>query len=267
MGLQNGKRAPGWYNGYNIETFQDADYDTATQAEVAKKNICNSLDAFASGKRDAVTFFTKKMASQWNNPTFQGYWNVQKRRPALKITPPVAWFVSAQGEDVAVNYLNALQMVVLSGALFWALGCAAPRAGRQPYRAYVLPLVFVGGFLCHIFWEAKCQYVMPYFGVLFPLCAMGYARMARYARAALSALRGEGPSLGKRAGAFVRARVGAAVGLGVSCAIVVAIGAAGGLAAITGAASAYSEWLAGNPNCPLINKEPFIGSHDADRFM
>ena len=267
MGLQDGKRAPGWYNRYNTKTFNAAHYDSAAQAEVAKADIRESLAAFASGERDAVAFFSKKTASQWNNPTFQGYWNVQKRRPAFKLFAPIAWFMSAEGEDAAVNYLNAVQIIILTGALFWAIGCAAPRQASRPYRIYVLPLVLLGGFLCHLFWEAKCQYILPYFTLLLPLCAMGYASAARCIGQVADAVAGNGAPLGRRLAGFARARVGALVGFALSCALVIVIGVAGGLTAVTCDKDAYEGWLASDPVCPIITKEPFMGSKDADRFM
>ena len=321
MGLQDGPRAPGWYNGYNTRSFKKAKYDSAVQAEIAKENVRKSIGEFASGERDAVAFFTKKIASQWNNPTFQGYWNVQKRRPAFKLLPPIAWFLSAEGEGAMTNYLNAVQIVILAGALIWAIACAAPRPQRRPYRQYVLPLVLLGGFICHLFWEGKCQYILPYFVLLLPLCPMGFARAALYVRKAIAALRGKGTesrsvgasaplskpkstadgqaesaveahgvdaseqTLGRTANAdrlgtsadarpfgqlvsgFFRARKGATIGFVLSCAIVAAIAVAGGYAAVTSDTADYEKWLASDPVCPIVSKEPFIGSPDADRFM
>ena len=35
-------------------------------------------------------------------------------------------------------------------------------------------LVFIGGFLFHIIWEAKCQYTITYFILLIPYSVKGY---------------------------------------------------------------------------------------------
>lgn len=36
-----------------------------------------------------------------------------------------------------------------------------------------LALIFIGGFVFHIFWEGKGQYTIPYFVLLFPYAVMG----------------------------------------------------------------------------------------------
>ena len=41
-------------------------------------------------------------------------------------------------------------------------------------EAYYLPLLtFIGGFVFHFFWEAKCQYTLPYFVLLIPYSVLG----------------------------------------------------------------------------------------------
>lgn len=43
-----------------------------------------------------------------------------------------------------------------------------------------IPLVaFIGGFLFHIFWEAKCQYTIIFFVLLIPYAFQGYRQCVR----------------------------------------------------------------------------------------
>ena len=41
----------------------------------------------------------------------------------------------------------------------------------------LLPTIFIGGFLFHLFWEAKSQYTITYFVLLIPYCAKGLMDM------------------------------------------------------------------------------------------
>lgn len=38
----------------------------------------------------------------------------------------------------------------------------------------IFATIFIGGFIFHIFWEAKGQYALPYFILLFPYAIRGY---------------------------------------------------------------------------------------------
>ena len=38
----------------------------------------------------------------------------------------------------------------------------------------IFPIVFIGGFLFHLIWEAKCQYTITYFILLIPYAIVGY---------------------------------------------------------------------------------------------
>ena len=40
-------------------------------------------------------------------------------------------------------------------------------------NSLILGIVFVGGFIFHMFWEAKCQYTITYFWLLIPYAAQG----------------------------------------------------------------------------------------------
>lgn len=44
----------------------------------------------------------------------------------------------------------------------------------------LLPITFIGGFVFHIFWEAKGLFAMPYFLLLIPLCVLGYQYWREY---------------------------------------------------------------------------------------
>lgn len=172
MGLQeNNQRASGWYNKYNDNSFNSAGFDPDKQAAVCMDDIIQSLRNFANGKRDAVRFFSEKTASQWNNPTFQCLWISQVRPSAISRSAWLRCVLSAPGSTAAAGYLNLLQFIILFGSLL-SLFLSSPAWRRE---SFILKVIVVGGFVFHLFWEAKAQYTLPYFVLLIPLAVGGYS--------------------------------------------------------------------------------------------
>lgn len=160
-------RAPGWYlKEYGPELYQN--YDAGTAAAVSKSAVLANLAAFAADPSALMRFLLEKISSQWNNPTFQGYWIATVHAHAD------SWLLSDQAAAAGCVYLNGLQSLVLAGAVFYVLLAADEKgAGGQLYLT-----TLTGGFLFHLFWEAKSQYTLPYFVLLLPLSVLGYSRLA-----------------------------------------------------------------------------------------
>lgn len=160
MGLQEGSRASGWYNGYNKEVYVHNDFDAHKANEESKKAIQQSLKEFLSNKKEGVCFFTRKVASQWNNPTFQSLWILRNKEG-----------VSHGGASIVLTgFMNIYQTVVLAGTCLYLWYYR----GRRQSEELVLMLIFIGGFLFHLVWEAKAQYTITYFVLLIPYAVRGY---------------------------------------------------------------------------------------------
>ncbi len=183
MGLQEGTRAPGWYNGYNSKSYKDSGYNRELQAEAAKEHICETVDTWMKNKDEALEFFTRKTASQWNNPTFQAFWNIQVRSTSVMQSEWMWGLTNVSGTHRCAVFLNLLQFVILFGALLF---CLFGRRGAEQEKVLVLPMIFIGGFIFHLFWEAKCQYTISYFVLLVPYAVSGFETFLRWMRGALA---------------------------------------------------------------------------------
>ncbi len=86
-------------------------------------------------------------------------------------------FVGADGQRAARGFLDRLSFLFLSGSLIW---CLLSWRDRASGASLVPALVFIGGFFFHLFWEAKCQYTIPYFVLLIPYAAAGYGRLTEW---------------------------------------------------------------------------------------
>ncbi len=194
MGLQDGKRAPGWYNGYNSGSYTESGYDPAIQAEMAKESIRESIEHFSNNKWEAVEFFTKKTASQWNNPTFQAFWNIQIRSMGVTQSQWNWEMTGVAGMNRWAQILNLMQFLILMGSALYFL---FPDKKANSVARQVPAMIFVGGFIFHLFWEAKCQYTISYFVLLFPYAVGGFNGAAEWILAGIENRRSGSRMAGK----------------------------------------------------------------------
>lgn len=168
--------ADGWYNGQIAALYENNGYDTKKEAVAAKEEIKAYLELYRNDSKALVSFLSKKVASQWNNPEFQCFWITNVRGTNIRQSSFITGILSVKDNSAHMNYLNILQSLILFGSLIYAIDAFF----RKSFvGTTVLPLTFIGGFIFHIFWEGKCQYTLPYFMILIPLCIMGYNNMAK----------------------------------------------------------------------------------------
>ena len=175
MGLQDGSRAPGAFNMYNVDLYEQVcDCDSEKHAEIAKEKVKEQLEMFSQDKKYAAMFFTKKHAYQWSDPTFMYEWNIRGKTSTVKMSEWVQEFKSPHGAAVGLKLLDPMMTAVYLGALLYCLLC------RNKINIYtlVLEMTFIGGFIFHTFWEAAPRYTLPYYVLLFPFAIGGYFKLA-----------------------------------------------------------------------------------------
>lgn len=173
MGLQEGSKAPGWYNEYTIRLFKECGYDTELTSAEARKNITESLKAFASNPKNAVKFFYYKITSMWNDPTFQGFWIIEVRDNKLEGSNFGRSMKEGKLRHALTGLMNIYQSIVLFGVLMWfLLGYHSIERNQL-----ILAVIFLGWFIFHLMWEAKAQYAVSAFVLLIPYAADGYIKI------------------------------------------------------------------------------------------
>lgn len=173
MGLQESERAPGWYNGFNHDSYAECDNNTAKHKEYSKKAIDERIELFKADLDYADEFLSKKISSEWNNPTYQVFWNIQDKFDSdFKPSPFVLNFVSLDNTFVIQKYLNIIDSIIKFGALLY-VGYLIFNKERE---SLLLPVTFIGGFLFLSFLsEAKAQYTIMFSSLLIPMAALGYS--------------------------------------------------------------------------------------------
>ena len=176
MGLQDGSRAPGWYNGYNVRVFSENELDTERTTKAVKADLKETIDGFLEEPDLAAEFFLKKAASLWAEPTFQSLW-VQEVKGDSWLIPGFTQSLFQENGlagRIYAAFFNLAQTLVYAGALLYFL-----LKGKDiTWEELVLGVVFIGGFLFHMVWEAKGQYSVCYFILLIPYAVMGIRKAA-----------------------------------------------------------------------------------------
>jgi hypothetical protein len=175
MGLQECDKAPGWYNSYEEEVFEANGYDGEATAAEAKSNLADRLRYFGENPAYAWKFFNKKLASEWNNPTFECFHIQNWRGSSLELSSFVKSTINDGGKMniILIWILDIAQSVTLFGVLMYLIGC-----DEKDMRKWMFVILFIGGFVFFTFWEAKCRYVIPFYLMLIPYSYPGYRLLA-----------------------------------------------------------------------------------------
>ena len=180
MGLQEAPLGPGGYSGYIADIFLRYEYDTdkiqeasiADIRKIAKRMSENIVD-------DGITFFARKNAFQWNDPTFISLDRTRGRDSAIDVPEFAVSLIEGRGSVALSVILNYMQTLLLAGALLYLL---FSRHSRNLYEL-MGAVVFLGGYLFHFVWESSASYTIPYFVILIPYAVKGLADWIRYVSA------------------------------------------------------------------------------------
>lgn len=177
MGLQEGGYLPdGWYNAYVPDSYAQAGFDTDVQAKQSKEEIKNRIDFFKNNKEATEKFIYKKTASQWNNPSFQAMCISQGCETNIVVNGAIRWIMCGKGSYAITVFWGGIQFLILFGVILFLL-CGGYKNAKG--KSLVFLVTFVGGFLFHMMWEAKAQYTISYFMLLFPLAVIGFQKACR----------------------------------------------------------------------------------------
>ena len=173
MGMQEGGRAPGWYNGFNFVTYESTGLDSAATSRISRDAISQSIDSFLKDPRYAFDFYSGKFLSQWTDGT---YASIQAtlavfggRRPFFE----ELYYGKYTG--IFNEYCNLLQNQIYLGLAIFAIIFAKKKTSAisQGLLLYLPMIGAIGGLLFHTIWEANARYIFPYGLLLLPYAAYG----------------------------------------------------------------------------------------------
>ena len=171
MGLQESYMAPGWYTRTGLETYMNNNFDKKAAEEQAWRDISSRMDRFGSNADYTLDFFSKKILSQWNEPTFESIWISKVKSHEYEVSAiGTAVYDKSLGQFLELHFNFYMQVVYILFAIGIYMMFIRKKANIE---TILLPLVILGGFGYHLLFEGKSQYVLTYIPLLLPFA--GYA--------------------------------------------------------------------------------------------
>ena len=169
MGLNEAQSAPGWFSYiYTTEKFEKNEFDAKKTGEESRKIISDRLKKFVKEPQYTNDFFYKKMASQWNETSYESIWN-NTIRGQFKDKNAFADWVCNKGEKKVKKYMDIwAQLLFVS----FTIGIMMIMK-KKNFPAASLAVIFLGGFFYQLISEGKSQYIMPYIIVMTGIAGYG----------------------------------------------------------------------------------------------
>lgn len=172
MGMQEASRGCGWYNGFNIDTYDATGMDSAAANEISRQAIQERLSYFREHPGYAADFYVRKHLSQWADGTY-----ASRQATLATYGGRSEFFQEVYDGSLSSAYIewgNAWQNVLYLGTLLFCVSAVRRRReGADSLYLYVGLIAVLGGFLFHILWEANSRYIFLYSLMLMPYCAAG----------------------------------------------------------------------------------------------
>ncbi len=163
MGFQYSEWGAGYYNNYSKEVFESTGFDRDMSVALAKQEIKDRAKMFLQYPEQITMFFGEKLRSQWHDPLFEA-------------DKSVGTYVDLKEICSAVMFMIYIFSLIGAGFRFF----------KKKELIYDIPLiVFVGGFLFSIIWEAKSRYMLPYYVFLHMYAAYGLTDVTEWIRGKL----------------------------------------------------------------------------------
>ncbi|MBP5654302.1 MAG: hypothetical protein J6X33_02190 [Clostridiales bacterium] len=162
----------GGYNGFNAFSFAELDGDKKAQGEVAAAMYKERVNVFLSDPAYMLNFMTRKQVHQWSDPTYRANRSIQVMEEGPSNSSLMHNLTGRMSTYIQSYIYEPFQLLVWAGvALFIWINCK--RRDDWFFDGLIFPLMFLGGFIFHTFWEAKSPYAYPYFMVLIPVAVLG----------------------------------------------------------------------------------------------
>ena len=197
MGMQESSRGCGWYNGFNIDTYDAAGMDTALANEISRLAIDERLAYFREHPGYTADFYLHKHLSQWADGTY-----ASRQATLATYGGRSSFFKEVYEGSLSGGYIewcNAWQNALYLGVLVFCIDSlkkrresrvaghmadqtadqhgadwhGTDRHGSDQLYVYVGLIAVLGGFLFHTFWEANSRYIFSYSLLLMPYCGAG----------------------------------------------------------------------------------------------
>lgn len=172
--IDNTGRGPGWYDNAYGDLYQNAGRDPEVTHEIGMTILKANLQKIKQEPGRAISFFHQKTISQWCDPMFQSVWSGPLVHCDQQTYTPLLQSIYSGGNAESIIAFECKTVVI------FVLGLAVLFLLKMPqnHSAWELFFMFlIGGFLFHLLWEAKSQYIYQYLLSLLPFSAFALSSM------------------------------------------------------------------------------------------
>ncbi|MBR4085904.1 MAG: hypothetical protein IKK33_16645 [Lachnospiraceae bacterium] len=179
MGMQESNRAQGWYNGFNLTTYENSGLNKELANKVSREAIAERSLFFKENPSHAVEFYAGKYLSQWCDGTYaclQATLNNLGGRRQVFVN-----LYSGKYDLLFIPFCNLIQLLLYLGCAVFAFLPIRNKADTtlSQYSLYLGIIGVFGAFLFHMFWEANSRYIFPYTLLLYPYAAYGWISLMK----------------------------------------------------------------------------------------
>ena len=171
MGLNESYMAPGWYNAIALNNYKSHGCDAKLSSEQAWADIKSRLSTMGNDLDYAVDFFSKKILSQWNEPSYESIWisKVKSHTNELGAIGNAMYGVNGQGGSLGQLFELHFNLYMQIVFVLFACGIYFMFLNKKTnIMTVLLPLVLLGAFGYHLLFEGKSQYIFVYIPLLIP---------------------------------------------------------------------------------------------------
>ncbi|MCI6374251.1 MAG: glycosyltransferase family 39 protein [Clostridiales bacterium] len=168
---------PGWYNGY-VGEFFDIDITPEAQKAVVLADLKARIPELLDNPAYTAAYLRDKCLSQWIEPGYStmSYGDRCDWQGRFNGVAALVYREDSPVRAALEAYMNVCQQALYVLALTGGLRLLRRGTGTD---MLALPVTVLGGFLFHLLFEAKSQYIYPYAVLLMPMAAVGLEAVAR----------------------------------------------------------------------------------------
>lgn len=170
MGMtEGGNGIAGWYK---FPTANLAYKDVENAKEIYRNDIKEMLKYYIKNPKVAIAFYIQKISSMWTENTYGGiYYN-------LSPTFFSSEYVDEYNIDNKLQTITNSMYIYQKALILIIFGCSIiiiiQNRKNLSNELILLLIIFIGGFLFHVLWEAKSRYIIPYIVVLIPVVSVKF---------------------------------------------------------------------------------------------
>lgn len=184
MGMQEGDREAGWWNGFNYDIMPETNYNNDEVVKISLKSIKNRLNVFKNNPLYAKNFYQRKYENQFFDPTFQSFLITAPKKDFSENTKLeiikkkiLTEFYYGKTNKILFKIMKTFQIFIYLFSFIYAIYIFFK---KRDVIYFLVPITFIGGTIFHMIWEAKSRYIFPYFVFLIPIATYSFVIFKNY---------------------------------------------------------------------------------------